>query len=65
MVSLSCQKELEAQNNDTGEELIAKALEYPTKEGWEIAKIIFPDIGEYVPPPAEEPPAEGGVPPAP
>ncbi len=37
-------------NNETGESLIASALENPSKEGWEIAKIIFKDIGNYVPP---------------
>jgi len=36
-------------NNDLGEQLIANALSYPTKEGWDIAKIVFPDIGEYKP----------------
>ncbi|MFX0057234.1 MAG: hypothetical protein ACFE85_09445 [Candidatus Hodarchaeota archaeon] len=41
-------------NNELGEKLIANALTYPTKEGWEIAKIIFPDIGDYSPP-EEEP----------
>ena len=41
--------------NETGESLIANALTYPSKEGWEIAKIIFKDIGEYVPPQVEEP----------
>ncbi len=41
-------------NNQSGEELIANALTYPTREGWEIAKIIFPDIGEYTPLPQEE-----------
>jgi len=41
--------------NETGETLIANALTYPSKEGWEIAKIIFPDIGEYSPPQVEEP----------
>jgi len=40
-------------NNESGEKLIANALTYPTKEGWDIAKIIFPDLGEYRPP--EEP----------
>ncbi|MHA1487566.1 MAG: hypothetical protein ACTSSC_10415, partial [Promethearchaeota archaeon] len=39
--------------NETGESLIANALTYPSKEGWEIARIIFTDIGEYIPP--EEP----------
>lgn len=37
-------------NNESGEKLIANALTYPTKEGWDIAKIFFPDIGDYVPP---------------
>jgi hypothetical protein len=41
--------------NETGEALIANALTYPSKEGWDIAKIIFPDIGEYIPPQVEEP----------
>ena len=41
-------------NNDIGERLIKNALKYPTREGWEIASIIFPDIGEYKPTPAEE-----------
>lgn len=41
--------------NNLGEELIANALTYPTKEGWEIAKIVFPDIGEFKPPEVEEP----------
>ena len=41
-------------NNDTGEQLIANALTYPTEKGWEIAKIVFPDIGNYVPPVSEE-----------
>ncbi|MHA1473382.1 MAG: hypothetical protein ACTSQW_09845 [Promethearchaeota archaeon] len=36
--------------NETGESLIANALTYPSKEGWEIARIIFTDIGEYLPP---------------
>ena len=36
-------------NNEIGERLIANALKYPTKEGWDICKIIFKDIGEYVP----------------
>jgi hypothetical protein len=40
-------------DNDSGEKLIANALTYPTEEGWEIAKIIFPDIGEYSPPEEE------------
>ncbi len=42
-------------DSEIGERLIANALKYPTKEGWEIAKIIFSDIGEYIPPaPVEE-----------
>jgi hypothetical protein len=40
-------------DNESGEKLIANALTYPTKEGWEIAKIIFPDIGEYTSPEEE------------
>jgi len=42
-------------NNELGENLIANALKTPTKVGWDIAKIIFSDIGEYVPPQVEEP----------
>ncbi|MFX1461402.1 MAG: hypothetical protein ACFFBT_18290, partial [Promethearchaeota archaeon] len=42
-------------NNELGEQLIANALSYPTKEGWNIAKIIFPDIGDYKPPEEETP----------
>ena len=41
--------------NETGESLIANALTYPSKEGWEIARTIFTDIGEYIPPEPEEP----------
>lgn len=41
-------------NNDLGEKLIENALKFPTEEGWNIAKIIFPDIGEYSPPSTEE-----------
>ncbi|MFX1392937.1 MAG: hypothetical protein ACFFAH_05100 [Promethearchaeota archaeon] len=41
-------------NNIIGEKLIENALKYPTKEGWEISKIIWMDIGDYVPPIAEE-----------
>ncbi|MFW9999207.1 MAG: hypothetical protein ACFE9Q_05225 [Candidatus Hodarchaeota archaeon] len=44
-------------NNEIGESLIANALKYPTKEGWDIAKIIFKDIGDYSPPQVEEPPS--------
>ena len=40
--------------NETRERLIANALTYPSKEGWEIARLIFPDIGEYAPPIVEE-----------
>jgi len=42
-------------NEHIGEKLIESALKYPTKEGWDIAKIIFTDIGDYVPPVVEEP----------
>ncbi len=35
-------------NNETGEKIIENALKRPTKEGWEITRIIFPDIGEYI-----------------
>ncbi|MHA1147505.1 MAG: hypothetical protein ACTSR8_04605 [Promethearchaeota archaeon] len=52
-------------NNETGEELIAKALKYPTELGWEIAKVMFPDIGEYVPPAPEEPEKGGSETPSP
>ena len=45
-------------NNNIGEKLIESALKYPIKEGWDIAKIIFPDIGDYMPPVAEETPSE-------
>ena len=41
-------------NNDIGEKLIANALTYPTEAGWDIARILFPDIGEYEPPVVEE-----------
>lgn len=41
-------------NNESGEDLIANALKYPTKEGWEVAKYIWSDIGDYVPPPEPE-----------
>jgi len=41
-------------DNESGEQLIASALSYPSEKGWEIAKIVFPDIGNYVPPPVEE-----------
>jgi len=43
-------------DNELGEKLIANALSYPTEKGWEMAKIIFPDIGDYIPPPSEETP---------
>ena len=42
-------------NNEIGERLIANALKYPTEEGWDICKIIFKDIGEYVPKVEETP----------
>ena len=41
-------------NNEIGEKLIANALTYPTEKGWEIAKIIFPDIGDYEPSQSEQ-----------
>ena len=41
-------------NNEIGEELIKNALKFPTKWGFEIAKSIFGDIGEYVSPAIEE-----------
>ncbi len=41
-------------NNDIGEKLIANALIYPTEAGWNIAKIIFSDIGTYEPPVVEK-----------
>jgi len=41
-------------NNELGERLIENALKFPTEEGWNIVKIIFPDIGEYSPPAVEE-----------
>ncbi|MFX1572457.1 MAG: hypothetical protein ACFFB0_06885 [Promethearchaeota archaeon] len=41
-------------NNDTGEKLIENALKHPTKEGWEITRVIFPDIGDYIEPIVEE-----------
>ncbi|MBY8991186.1 MAG: hypothetical protein KGD58_10575 [Candidatus Lokiarchaeota archaeon] len=37
-------------DNEIGKELIQNALKYPTQKGWDIAKIIFKDIGEYKPP---------------
>jgi len=40
--------------NDVGEDLIKNALKHPTKKGWDIAKVIFEDIGEYVPSQVEE-----------
>ncbi|MFX1374475.1 MAG: hypothetical protein ACFFA0_01565 [Promethearchaeota archaeon] len=40
--------------NETGEDLIRNALKYPTQKGWDIAKIIFKDIGDYVAPVTEE-----------
>jgi hypothetical protein len=41
-------------NNEIGERLIENALKYPIKEVWEIVKIIWNDIGNYVPPPVKE-----------
>ena len=40
--------------NEVGEDLIKNALTHPTQKGWDIAKVIFEDIGEYVPPQVEE-----------
>jgi hypothetical protein len=48
-------------DNNSGEDLIANALKYPTEKAWEIAKIIFSDIGDYVPPPVEESPEDGNI----
>ena len=45
-------------DNEVGEELIKNALKYPTKWGYEIAKRIFGDIGEYMPPAIEETPLD-------
>ncbi|MHA1291313.1 MAG: hypothetical protein ACTSQJ_01440 [Promethearchaeota archaeon] len=44
-------------NNEKGEKLIGNALKYPTIDGWEIARIIWSDIGDYIPPATED--AEG------
>lgn len=47
--------------NEIGEILIESALKEPSEEGWNIAKLIFNDIGDYVPPPPppeEETPSE-------
>ena len=41
-------------DNQSGEKLIESALTYPTEDGWNIAKLIFADIGNYVPPQTEE-----------
>ncbi|MFW9899386.1 MAG: hypothetical protein ACFFDO_09040, partial [Candidatus Thorarchaeota archaeon] len=40
--------------NEIGERLIENALKYPIKKVWEIVKIIWNDIGNYVPPPVKE-----------
>jgi hypothetical protein len=45
-------------DNEIGSRLIENALKFPTEEGWNIAKIIFSDIGEYVPPTVEETPSD-------
>ncbi len=37
-------------NEDLGRKLIESALNTPSKEAWEIVKIIWGDIGEYSPP---------------
>ena len=42
-------------DNDSGEKLIESALKYPTEDGWEIARIIWNDIGDYKPPVEEAP----------
>ncbi|MHA1913140.1 MAG: hypothetical protein ACW986_01875 [Promethearchaeota archaeon] len=41
-------------NNEIGEDLIKNALKHPTQRGWDIAKVIFKDIGDFVPPVVEE-----------
>ena len=41
-------------DNEIGKELIQNALKHPTQKGWDIAKIIFKDIGDYIPPISEE-----------
>ena len=41
-------------DNEIGKELIQNALKYPTQKGWDIAKIIFKDIGDYTPPIPQE-----------
>ncbi len=46
-------------NYELGKALIANALKYPTKEGWEMAKLIWEDIGDYSPAAVEEPPSDG------
>lgn len=43
-------------DNESGEQLIASALSYPSEIGWQIAKFVFPDIGDYIPPPVEDSP---------
>jgi hypothetical protein len=45
-------------DNEVGKDLIQNALKYPTQKGWDIAKIIFKDIGDYTPPIPEEPSLE-------
>jgi len=42
-------------NNQIGEKLIESALKYPSEKAWNIAKVIFADIGEYSPPEPETP----------
>ncbi len=41
-------------DEDMGRDLISSALKYPSEKGWEIAKIIWDDIGEYKPPEEEK-----------
>jgi hypothetical protein len=45
--------------NIIGEDLIKSALSYPSEKAWEITKIIFPDIGSYVPPATEQSESQG------
>ena len=43
-------------NEDLGRELIEGALNNPSEIAWNIAKIIWEDIGDYIPPEPETPP---------
>lgn len=49
-------------DDDDGEELIKKAMNYPSKIGWEISKAVFGDIGEYTPPIEDTRDEEEGIP---